>query len=134
MMNTCTSSYRTIAIPKFLVDDLIEYKKWCEKSKGKIKTTDFIIPWSKQKLEDAMREGEQGAGVKRIRVHDLRHSHATLCLNSGINIVAVSERLGHEKVSTTVNIYNHSQKQHEAELITWLELQNSKTTKLREAI
>lgn len=119
------SSYRMIALPKFLVEELITYKAWREKNEGKLKQTDFIIPWSKRKLEDAMREGEQKGGVKRIRVHDLRHSHATLCLNSGINIVAVSQRLGHEKVSTTVNIYNHTQKKHEAELITWLESQNN---------
>ncbi|WP_334304695.1 tyrosine-type recombinase/integrase [Metaclostridioides mangenotii] len=41
------------------------------------------------------------SGVKRIRVHDLRHSHASLLVNMDINILIISERLGHEKVDTT---------------------------------
>lgn len=47
------------------------------------------------------------AGVPPIRLHDLRHSHASLLINAGVNVKAISERLGHEDIQTTLNIYGH---------------------------
>ena len=57
----------------------------------------------KRQLDTACKK----AGVPRIRVHDLRHSHASYLLSNGVNIVILSRRLGHEKVQTTLNIYCH---------------------------
>lgn len=108
-------------MPGFVVSALKDYKEWFEINIEKVTATTLIIPWTKRKLEDAIAEGAEKAHLHRIRVHDFRHSHATLCLNSGINVAAVSERLGHEKVSTTFNMYNHTQKHHEKQLMNWLE-------------
>ncbi|MDR1003203.1 MAG: tyrosine-type recombinase/integrase [Oscillospiraceae bacterium] len=47
------------------------------------------------------------AGVKTIRIHDFRHSHASLLSNEGINIQEVSRRLGHSNISMTWNTYSH---------------------------
>lgn len=47
------------------------------------------------------------ANVKHIRIHDFRHSHATLLLSKGIPITVISRRLGHSDVTTTLNIYSH---------------------------
>lgn len=47
------------------------------------------------------------AGVKKIRIHDLRHSHATWLINSGVNVVAVSKRLGHTDINQTLETYTH---------------------------
>ena len=47
------------------------------------------------------------AGVKRIRIHDFRHSHATLLANEGINIQEIARRLGHSKIEITWNTYSH---------------------------
>lgn len=47
------------------------------------------------------------SGVQKIRVHDLRHSHASLLIEMGFNILMVSQRLGHEKVETTWRTYAH---------------------------
>jgi integrase len=47
------------------------------------------------------------AGVPKIRIHDLRHTAATLLLAQGENPKVVSERLGHSKVQTTLDIYTH---------------------------
>lgn len=47
------------------------------------------------------------AGVPRIRVHDLRHSHASLLIEMGCNPVLIAERLGHENAQTTLQIYSH---------------------------
>lgn len=45
--------------------------------------------------------------LKKIRFHDLRHTHATIMLGMGIPVKIVSERLGHEKVELTLNTYAH---------------------------
>ena len=117
------NSYRIISLPEFLVKDLGKYKKYKKKQNINFKETDLVFTWSKRRLEDAMREGERLGRVKRIRVHDLRHSHATLCLDSSINIVAISKRLGHINVSTTVNMYGHMRDEHNKQLIDWLDNQ-----------
>ena len=49
----------------------------------------------------------QKAGIPHVRLHDLRHSHATLMMADGINPKIVSERLGHSSVAITLDIYSH---------------------------
>ena len=49
----------------------------------------------------------QSSGVTPIRLHDLRHSHATWLINNGVNIVAVSKRLGHSSINETLKTYTH---------------------------
>jgi len=47
------------------------------------------------------------AGVHRIPFHGLRHTHATLLLEEGVDVKTVSERLGHDSVQTTLELYGH---------------------------
>ncbi|MGI8483343.1 MAG: site-specific integrase [Thermomicrobiales bacterium] len=47
------------------------------------------------------------SGLRRIRVHDLRHTHATLLLLEGTSAKVVSERLGHASISITLDLYSH---------------------------
>ncbi len=47
------------------------------------------------------------AGLPAIRFHDLRHTHATLCLLAGENAKVVQERLGHANVKITLDVYSH---------------------------
>jgi integrase len=47
------------------------------------------------------------AGVRVIRLHDLRHTHASLALQAGVPAKVVSERLGHSTVSFTLDVYSH---------------------------
>ena len=47
------------------------------------------------------------AGVKKIRLHDSRHTHATLLLKQGVHPKIVSERLGHSTISITLDTYSH---------------------------
>jgi integrase len=47
------------------------------------------------------------AGVPRIRLHDLRHTHATFLLLDGVPVTLVPKRLGHAKVSITLDTYSH---------------------------
>lgn len=58
--------------------------------------------------------------VKKIRIHDLRHSHATNLINKGANIVAVSKRLGHSNISMTLEVYTHLLEDTERELLNYL--------------
>ena len=68
-----------------------------------------------------LRDHANIADLPQIRVHDLRHSHASLLINMGISPLLISERLGHEKVSTTLDIYSHLFPSKQDELITALE-------------
>ncbi len=45
--------------------------------------------------------------AKRPRIHDLRHTHASALISAGVNLLEVKDRLGHEKIDTTVSVYGH---------------------------
>ena len=68
---------------------------------------DRLFPFTKHYFHHQMNQGCKASGVERIRLHDLRHSHASLLINSGAPILLVSERLGHEDVETTLRTYGH---------------------------
>ena len=53
-----------------------------------------------------MTRGSNEAGVKRIRIHDLRHSHISLLIEMGYSAVAIADRVGHESINITYN-YAH---------------------------
>ena len=53
-----------------------------------------------------MTRGADKAGVKRIRIHDLRHSHISLLIEMGYSAVAIADRVGHESINITYN-YAH---------------------------
>jgi integrase len=46
-------------------------------------------------------------GLERIRLHDARHTHASLMLKAGTHPKIVQERLGHATISTTLDLYSH---------------------------
>ena len=48
-----------------------------------------------------MQRGSEAAGVKKIRIHDLRHSHVSLLIDMGFSAVAIAERVGHESIEIT---------------------------------
>ena len=58
-------------------------------------------------LYTALEKGCKKSGVKKIRVHDIRHSHASLLVELGFSPLLIAERLGHEKVQTTMDTYSH---------------------------
>lgn len=53
------------------------------------------------------------AGAPHIRLHDVRHTYATLSLDAGIDLKIVSDRLGHANVYVTAQIYGHRSKGHD---------------------
>ena len=62
------------------------------------------------------------SGVKKLRLHDIRHSHASMLLELGTPIKQVSERLGHENIETTLQTYSHIHENKEKELVDKLEI------------
>lgn len=96
-------SRRVIAVNDIVLECI--NKLWDTSYKPKI--TDNIFSLSKYSLKRQLDTACKKAGVPKIRVHDLRHSHASYLLSNGVNIVLLSRRLGHEKVQTTLNIYCH---------------------------
>ena len=97
------NSYRQVAISSFLREELQEYISTLYMPKAE----DLLFPVGKNPLYKAMTKYAAAASVKHIRLHDLRHSHASLLIAQGFDIMDISKRLGHEKVSTTLNIYGH---------------------------
>ena len=59
--------------------------------------------------------------LKRIRVHDLRHSHASMLINNGVDVYIVSKRLGHKNILTTINVYSHLYEERETEVLEVLD-------------
>ena len=62
---------------------------------------DRLFPVSKSYLHHEMDRGAKEAGVKRIRIHDLRHSHVSLLIEMGFTALAIADRLGHESIEVT---------------------------------
>ncbi len=59
--------------------------------------------------------------LKKIRVHDLRYSHASLLIEMGCQPLLIADRLGHEKIQTTLNTYSHLYPNKQAEVAAQLE-------------
>lgn len=66
-----------------------------------IKKNDRIFTITKSYLHHEMDRGVKASGVKRIRIHDLRHSHVSLLINMGFSAVAIGNRVGHESEKIT---------------------------------
>ena len=115
-------SNRQVTIPLFLAEELEEY---CNKLYG-IMAEDRIFQFTKSYMEHELLRGIRESGVKRIRLHDLRHSHASLLVEMGFPPLAIAERLGHEKVETTLNTYSHLYPNKQAELAQQLDFENRK--------
>ena len=66
-----------------------------------LKKKDRIFTITKSYLHHEMDRGAKAAGVKRIRIHDLRHSHISLLIDMGFSAVAIADRVGHESIEIT---------------------------------
>lgn len=66
------------------------------------------------------------SGVKKIRIHDIRHSHASYLINLGCAPLLISERLGHEKVQTTLSTYSHLYPNKHQEVVDMMQNQHQK--------
>ena len=90
-------SNRVIKMPEFLCEEMQEYLGMLYGLKKK----DRIFTVTKSYLHHEMDRGAEAAGVKRIRIHDLRHSHISLLIDMGFSAVAIADRVGHESIDIT---------------------------------
>ena len=90
-------------IHESLADEIKKYLK----ANHTIKHNSRLFPVYVETVRKTMKKAASCANVKQIKVHDLRHSHASLLINMNVTPLLVSERLGHEKVETTLNVYSH---------------------------
>ena len=118
-------SKRKVPIPDFLCRELQKYMD----SRYMFDPGERLFPVTKSYLSHEMDRGCKNTGVKRIRIHDIRHSHASLLINQGCDVLILSDRLGHEKVSTTLNTYSHLFPHKQQELVSNLEQLGTDTGK-----
>lgn len=104
------SSIRNIQLPEPLIQALNTYKARCEKLE--VFSEECLVCGFNRPLRDTTIQSRfslysKQAGTKKIRIHDFRHSHASLLANSGINIQEIARRLGHSDIEMTLNTYSH---------------------------
>ncbi len=104
------SSYRDLQMPLPLIHILEEHK--ARQQQDKRWKSSYRICGGPQCLRDSSisnrnRAFAAAAGLPHIRVHDFRHSHASLLVNEGINIQEIARRLGHADIKMTWNTYSH---------------------------
>lgn len=88
---------RMIRMPDFLIDEMKE----CIRMQFGLSQTDRVFRVTKYFLHHEMDRGVKESGVKRIRIHDLRHSHVSLLIEMGFSAVAIADRVGHESIDIT---------------------------------
>lgn len=90
-------SIRTVAMPDFLADEMQD----CINSIYGIKNDMRIFMITKSYLHHEMDRGTKSSGIKRIRIHDLRHSHISLLINMGFTAAEIGQRVGHTSTEIT---------------------------------
>lgn len=97
------SSNRKITIPKFLQGEIKEYLD----SQYELAPDERIFPITDRAVQKKMKQKTEETKLKPIRVHDLRHSHIALLIEKGMQPLVIAQRVGHDSVNTTMNIYGH---------------------------
>lgn len=124
---------RVIPMPEPFMAELKEYTKEVKKSRMAfgpewrgIEGMDLIFcrsdgyPHYENSFSKYFLDLIEKNGLKRIRFHDLRHTHASLLLSKGVNIKVIQERLGHSSISLTMDTYSHLTKENEQEAVAKL--------------
>lgn len=96
-------SNRIVYMPQILVDALHAYISSIYDLQG----NERLFPYRKDSLRKKLLDICEKTDVKIIRVHDLRHSHASLLVELGFSAKLIADRLGHEKIQTTLDTYSH---------------------------
>ena len=86
-----------------------------------LEQNDRIFPYTKNIVNHVMARACEAVGVKKIRVHDIRHSHASMLVELGFSPLLIAERLGHERVQTTMETYSHLYPNKQAEVAMQLD-------------
>ena len=105
------SSYRTMAIPEFLLEDIINLIE--EHHANPYNDTDYLIqngfgqPMSPSTLTKYISKVNKKHNLPHVTTHGLRHTYASILNYNHVDIARISKELGHSNISTTLNIYTH---------------------------
>ena len=113
-------SVRKVILPENLILDLKLYFSKFEKQK--ISKSERIFNLKKSQLRYILEKCSIQAEVEKIRLHDFRHSHASYLLFIQADITAISKRLGHDNLQTTINTYSHLYKDANKQLMKKLNI------------
>ena len=108
-------SNRVIQMPEFLAEEMQDFLK----TLYGIEPEERIFTITKHYLKHEMERGCKASGVKRIRIHDIRHSAISLLIDMGFSATAIADRVGHESIDITYN-YAHLFPSRQAEMATKL--------------
>lgn len=110
-------SLRQVPVPDFILNELNTHKelqeKWKKRLGDQFQDQELVISTETGTLQDprniirVMRRISKAANVTSIRFHDLRHTHASILISEGVDIVKVSTRLGHANPKITLETYAH---------------------------
>lgn len=96
-------SVRVIELPEFLTQEIKEYVDQLSDLQEHAR----IFPVVAEAVQNKLKRQAEKAGVKRIRVHDIRHSSVAYLINQGVQPLIIKERLGHKDIRITLNTYGH---------------------------
>ena len=96
-------SVRTVELPKFLSEEIKDYT---DRIYG-MPDDARLFPVVNEAVQHKMKRHTEKAGIKKIRVHDFRHSHVAYLINQGVDPLIIKERLGHKDIKITMNTYGH---------------------------
>ena len=115
-------SIRTIDIPNFLKNEIKEY---CDR-KYAFPDDERLFPVGAEAVQHKMKRMIGKAGVPKIRVHDIRHSHVSYLINQGVEPLIIKERLGHKDIKITMNTYGHLYPNQQKKVAEMLDIQRNK--------
>lgn len=96
------TSWRRISVPNFLLDIINCYIKT-----AKIDNTQLLFNHLPRHIRKGIAIYSVKANLSPIKIHDFRHSHASLLIEKGYSPMIIAERLGHKNINTTLKIYAH---------------------------
>ena len=113
-------SNRVIQMPQFLCEEIQDYLKQLYGAEPDSR----MFPITKHYLKREMERGCKETGVKKIRIHDLRHSHISLLIDMGFTALAIADRVGHESIDITYR-YAHLFPTRQSEMAAKLDVQRT---------
>ena len=113
-------SFRTIEIPEFLKEEIVD-------GHYGMPDTERLFPVVQEAVQHKMKRQIELAGVKKIRVHDLRHSHVAYLIEKGVEPLLIRDRLGHKDIRITLNTYGHLYPNQQRKIANLLDNENAVT-------
>lgn len=117
-------SVRIIELPEFLTQEIKEYVD----QSPDLQEHTRIFPVVAETVQHKLKRQAEKAGVKKIRVHDIRHSSVAYLINQGVQPLIIKERLGHKDIRITLNTYGHLYPNQQRQVADMLNEQKSMTS------